>query len=193
MLDWLKQIDTKLFLLINRHHTPVVDTLMFYISDMRMWIPFYILLIILFISKFGFKKFLLIFGFIGLLILCTDQASVLVKNYVQRYRPSHNLDLISIVHIIRNYFGGQFGFVSSHATNNFGLAVFISIVAGAKVKGLTAAMLCYALIISYSRIYLGVHYPSDVIGGWILGSLIAFLIAKLYFFIDGKYFAEYKN
>ena len=124
----------------------------------------------------------------GLLAVATDQGSVLVKNKIQRYRPTHNLELKSKVHRIFNESGGKFGFVSSHAANTWGLAMFLILLLNFKKRYFAFLILFWAALVSYGRIYSGVHYPSDVLGGALLGMLLGFLIFKLQNFILVKYF-----
>ncbi len=111
------------------------------------------------------------------LIAISDLTSVhLFKNVFQRYRPSHNIDLQNLVHLVDGYTGGQFGFVSSHATNTMALAVFMIVSLSFEKKIFIALLLFWAMLVSYSRVYLGVHYPSDVVVGMMLGALLAFMI-----------------
>ncbi|MFN6039104.1 MAG: phosphatase PAP2 family protein [Bacteroidota bacterium] len=131
----------------------------------------------LIIRKFGKKGWITILSAL-LLVLATDQSSVFLKNSVQRYRPSHNLELKEKVHLINNEKGGQFGFVSSHAANIWGIAVFMMLTLEIKKYKSILLLLMWAFLVSYGRIYSGVHYPLDVVGGAILGVLLAFLIVK---------------
>jgi undecaprenyl-diphosphatase len=117
--------------------------------------------------------------FIVVVITLTDQTSVhLFKNVVQRLRPCHETSLEGLVHLVNNKCGGQFGFISSHAANSFGVAVLVSL--WLRKWGYTAVMLSWAMLIAYSRVYLGVHYPGDVIAGAIWGAGCAWLVFYLY-------------
>jgi undecaprenyl-diphosphatase len=119
-------------------------------------------------------------AFVALLIFMSDQISVhFFKEVFQRLRPCHEPDFIGMVHLVKGNCGGQFGFVSSHATNTFALAVFLSFVLGKKFKYFIPLILLWAAVISYSRIYLGVHYPGDVIAGAILGASLGAIMGKL--------------
>ena len=118
-------------------------------------------------------------------IIIADQSSVqLFKNTFQRLRPCHNEAISNLVHIVNNKCGGLYGFVSSHATNTFAFAVFTSLFFSKKYISLL--LIFWALVVSYSRIYLGVHYPLDVIGGGILGLTIGILVFKIYLFTFNK-------
>jgi len=108
-----------------------------------------------------------------------DQGSVhLFKNVFERLRPCHCEQIRNSIHIVNNHCGGQFGFVSSHATNTFALAIFMSLFF--KNKAVSVLLIIWAIIVAYSRIYLGVHYLGDVLGGAILGIVIAFIVYYLF-------------
>lgn len=180
MLEQLKQIDQQLFLFLNSKHTPIVDQLMSYASGNKIWIPFYVFLLYWIFQKNKLKKFLYSIVAISITIALADQISVkLFKNVFMRYRPCHNMELSGLVHLVHNC-GGQYGFVSSHASNVFGLAVLLSLIF--KNSKITIILLGWASLVSYSRIYLGVHYPLDILGGAILGMVIGYFI----YFVSNK-------
>jgi undecaprenyl-diphosphatase len=176
-MNTIENWDRKLFLWLNSSHTPELDTLMWWISGKIEWIPLYLFLLFFLFKKYG-KNVLWILLAVAVLITLSDQLSVhLFKNVFQRYRPCHNLELIDLVHTVNNKCGGKFGFVSSHASNSFALAVFIGLLLKRKAVTLALPMLIiWACLVSYSRVYLGVHYPLDVLGGGLLGGLIAMII-----------------
>ena len=116
---------------------------------------------------------------VGVLILLSDQLSVLIKDTVMRYRPCHNLLLQSKIILLNNYCGGLYGFVSSHAANSSALAAFLILLPVKKIKGIALIMITYCILIAYSRMYHGAHYPSDIAGGWIVGLTLSLTI---YFF-----------
>jgi len=132
--------------------------------------------------------------FLGLLIFTSDQTSVkLFKDVFERLRPCHNPLIRDLVHTLHGKCGGQFGFVSSHSTNSFALAVFSGFLLRSKYKYIMPMMLLWAAIVSYSRVYVGVHYPADILGGAVLGSAIAILVYWLMKFVNQKFKLQLEN
>lgn len=150
---------------------------MFAISDRLVWIPFYAILLYLIVDPAGkrrWKSALLVLAAIYL----ADKISVYAfKEVFQRFRPTHTEGTREFLHIINGYYGGKFGFVSSHATNTFTLAMLVSRIL--RLRPLTLTLFLWAAIVCYSRVYLGVHYPGDITGGMILGSAIGYLASLL--------------
>jgi len=180
MLEKIKSLDTELFLFLNGKHNSFFDPIMYWASDKLFWIPFYILIAILIIKQYK-KQSIPIFISIAVLILLSDQiASHLIKNAVARLRPSHEPALQGLVHLSEAGPGGAFGFVSSHAANAFALAAFLFFLLPKNFKRLKWILLCWAILVSYSRIYNGVHYPSDVAVASVLGIFLAWLVLKFY-------------
>lgn len=187
MVEYLNNIDTEVFLFLNGLHNGFFDFVMYWLSNKFIWIPLYLYLLYL-LYKYYKDSFLYILPAIILLVVASDQISVqLFKNVFMRLRPCHNPELVGLVHLVKGDCGGQYGFISSHATNHFAIATFLSLLLGRRIKYFTPFIFLWAALIAYSRIYLGVHYPGDVIAGAIVGILIGLIIwilykAVLYFF-----------
>lgn len=174
-MDLIVSFDRSLFLLLNGLHTSWLDPVMMLISSKWIWIPFYLFLLyrLWVIYK---KDCLKILFSVALLITLTDQTSGLIKDAVKRPRPTHQEGLSVLVHTVDGYKGGKFGFVSSHAANSFAIALFIGLLLSRKRSMIPLiGLFIWASLVSYSRIYLGVHYPGDILGGALIGVIEACL------------------
>ena len=178
-MELLKNCDVWLMLHLNGYHNQFLDFIMFWLSNKFIWVPFYLFMVYLIIKQYGKKSYAVIIATI-LLAVFTDQISNhLFKNLIQRPRPCHEPSIQAMIYTLNGYCGGKYGFVSSHASNTFGLAVFISLVLGKAIKYLTPVMFIWTISICYSRVYLGVHYPGDVICGAIFGGLSAYMFYRI--------------
>ena len=177
----LEQLDRQLFLFINSSNSPFFDQVMHALSGKLIWVPLY-LSVLIYLGITYKRKFLIILIFIILAATLADQSSVLVKNIFQRLRPCNDPALKGLIHLVNGECGGLLGFVSSHATNSFDVALLSLLFI--KKRWYTISIIVWALVIGYSRIYLGVHYPGDVLCGSLLGAFIGWSMYQLYILTD---------
>ncbi|GHT31264.1 phosphatase PAP2 family protein [Bacteroidia bacterium] len=188
MENFLEQIlrwDRDFFLLLSGCHSSFFDGFMWLFSSMIVWIPMYacVLYVILRDKR---KEFLFItLGLILTIVLSDQLSSGLIKPMVERLRPSHEPMLTGLVRLINGYAGGQFGFVSSHAANSFAFALCTAL--AFRYRPYTFVIFLWAALNSYSRIYLGVHYPLDVIGGAAVGIVSALFVYMVMSYIKKLY------
>jgi len=178
MLELLDKWDISFFLFLNDLYSPFWDQVMWWISAKYTWIPLYLFILGWIIVKKKWETLILLL-IITLLITLSDQISVrFFKEVIIRLRPCHNPDLAGLVHIVNGKCGGQYGFISSHAANSFAIATFTLLLF--KNRTYSYLIVFWALIVSYSRIYLGVHYPGDILGGIILGLILGRIVYDFY-------------
>ncbi len=185
----IERLDQQLFILINSHNSHFWDVIMNFMSMKLVWAPLYIA-ILWYLAVFYKRKFPVILLFIVIAIALSDQLSVLIKNSVDRLRPCHEPSLQGLVHLVNGYCGGEYGFVSSHASNSFNVAVLSSLLV--KKRWFSVFIVLWAGIVSYSRIYLGVHYPGDVLFGALLGIITGLTVYRFFNLTDKKYLSAGK-
>ena len=179
MIDILTRIDTELFLFLNGLHIDWLDPVMTFISGKITWAPFYIVLLYLIIKKYKKQSIFIIIGII-LLIICSDRiSSGIFKPLFERPRPCHNEAIKDLVYLPNGHCGGAYGFISSHSCNVFALAAYITLILKKHYKNIAFVMFTWSTLVAYSRIYMGVHYPGDVIAGAAVGLIIGVIIAKI--------------
>lgn len=175
MLETLLDLDEKLLVAINSWHTPWLDTLMFALTNGVYWLPLFLMVIGFIIYRYKWQAVTILL-LLGLVILLADQiSSGLLKPWVARLRPSHNPTLEGTLHLVNGYKGGLYGFVSSHAANALGVASFLFLTVRKRINWIWI-MFVWAAIFTYTRLYLGVHYPLDILGGGLLGALCGWLV-----------------
>ena len=179
-METLSNIDSDLFLFLNGLHTSWLDKVMIAVTQMWVWVPIYLLLIYWTVKQYG-KRCWWIFLAVGIVVLCSDQLSAHVcKPFFQRLRPCYNPDLQNLIYLPKGMAGGKYGFVSSHATNTFAVATFLTAALCKKQNWIGVVLYLWAFVSSYSRIYLGFHYPGDILCGALLGILIGLILWKVF-------------
>ena len=187
MLEQLLHIDTEILLAINGWHAPWADTLMWIVSAKATWIPLYLLLIGLLVWRYRKPAMtsvkwlqrvpacVVMIVVIGLAVGAADFiASGILKDLVARPRPTRVPELESVLHLVNGYRSGQYGFVSSHAANTMVVALLFSLIWRNKIA--TVGLMLWVAANCYSRMYLGVHYPTDILGGLMVGALVAVVV-----------------
>jgi undecaprenyl-diphosphatase len=179
--------ERELFFLLNGSDSVFLDNVMWIISRTSAWFLFYFFVtLFLFYNTVKKKAVLTLLFFVLTIVLCDQFSSGLLKPFFERLRPTHHPDFKDLVDIVHGHRGGGFSFISGHATNSFGFAVFLSLVF--RNRWVTLVSLVWAIAISYSRIYLGVHFVSDVVGGILAGTLIALMMYAFFIPVQKKLF-----
>ena len=166
--DRFLQWDRELLILINGFHTPWLDSVMMFMTHLFYWAPLYALLVYLLFRNFKHKAWLLLIGALLTILLTEAVTSEIMKPYFARLRPSHDPGLLGVIHLVDGYTGDLFGFSSGHAADTFGLALFFWFTLRPIYKW-AALLFVWAGCVSYTRIYLGVHFPGDILAGLLLG------------------------
>ena len=184
MIEYLIDIDQQALIAINSWHAPYFDQLMWLITSKLSWAL--ILVAVLVALRRDRKQALLVIATLVLTILISDQiSSGLIKHTVERLRPSHNPDIASTLHLVNGYTGGMFGFTSSHAANSFSVALVLSLIS--RYRRVMVALMSWAVLQCYSRMYLGVHYPGDIIGGTVVGLLVGWMVYRLWLWTEHRW------
>ena len=178
MLEWLLALDREVLLLINRSlANPVFDALMPWFREKLFWAPLYIFLLAFLFEYYGKKAWWLVMGLVITVGLADFFSSELVKKNVRRLRPCNDITLAADLQP-RVRCGSGFSFTSSHATNHFAVAVYLSFFLGRLHRRVRPALLLWAASIAYAQVYVGVHYPGDVLAGALLGAWIGWFVAR---------------
>lgn len=182
MLEYLNDIDADALLAINGLHNSFQD--LFWWMLTAKWASALLVLALLWILLHQNRRHaLLVLAMIALAVLVADQlSSGLIKHLVERLRPTHDPQLESAVHVINGYRGGMYGFVSSHAANSFAIATLMTLVMRQRLVAIS--LFTWALLQCYSRMYLGVHYPGDILGGIVVGAVVGCLVWHLMLIIQ---------
>ena len=188
-MDYLIHIDQQWLLAINGWHSEWADMLMWYISKSTTWLPLYALLVGLIVYRFGIlspslcregrrgssllRVLIILAGFAVAVGVSDFVSSGIIKPWVCRLRPTHEPEIAGLIHLVNGYTGGLYGFVSSHAANTMACALLFALLY--RNKYATVGLMLWVALNCYSRMYLGVHYPADIIGGLAIGALMATL------------------
>ena len=184
MIQTISEWDKSAFLYLNGFHSDLMDYVMTLFTLTPTWILFYGVTLYVIIRKYGRKSIPVIIS-LALVILLADQLSGLLKHSVMRLRPSNDPAVSPYAHVFFTT-GGLYGFVSAHAANAFSFATFSAFLF--RSRGYSIFIFPWACLIAYTRIYLGVHYPGDILGGMILGVLIGWGVFRLLIFVENRFF-----
>lgn len=190
MLDWLLHLDRDLFVYLNGLGSDSFDGLWLIITKQFNWIPVFAIIMYLTFKRLGWRHAVMLILLIALLILITDQTTNLIKNFFQRLRPGNNPEIAHIIRSVQNR--SSYSFISGHASNSMACAYFLYRVLKPYLKYMGFIFL-WPLIFAYSRIYLGLHYPGDILVGYCYGLLTATLVLALYRYLRDKYFPLQKE
>ncbi len=177
MLEKILSLDTQLFIYLNSLGSEPYDGLWLMITKQVNWAPLILLLFYVIFKKLGTKQSLYLLFFVAILLVFTDQITNFFKNGFQRPRPCNNPEINTFIRVVQSR--SSFSFFSGHAANTMAVATFLYLILKDKVKHF-GFIFCWPIIFAYSRIYLGLHYPGDILAGYLFGAFSGFLIFKLY-------------
>lgn len=188
-MEQLVELDRELFLFLNNLGNSAWDDFWNFITNKFASIPFYALLVFFLYKALGLKRTLLTLLLIAGLITVTDQLSNLFKHFFERPRPCRQEGVMEYARFVAVRCG-RYGYFSAHAASSAALTVFLGLILKNYWKHIFYVLIFWALLVSYSRIYIGVHYPGDVLTGWVMGILIGYIFFLLLQFLLKKYFVN---
>jgi len=185
MLEQVLEYERSMFFMLNGSDSPFVDRFMWLYTGKVVWLPLAAFILFILLYKKDWRESVLILLAITLVVtLCDQFASHLIKPYFERFRPTHHPEFMDDVKIVFGYRGGRYGFISSHAANAFGFAMFISLLFRYRI--FTITVFIWAVLTAYTRIYLGVHFISDIIPGALAGLFFGWLVYIIYVYVRKK-------
>ena len=188
MIEKILLYEHDAFFALNGSDSAFLDRFMWLYTGKEVWLPLAVLIIGVLVYKKNWRESLLIILAIALVVLLCDQfASHVCKPLFTRFRPTHHPDFMEQVKTVFNYRGGLYGFISSHAANAFGFATLMALIMKNRWFGWT--LFLWATLTAYTRIYLGVHFISDVVPGMVVGTLFGYVVYRLYLFVRSKWLA----
>ena len=185
MIEYLNDIDADALLAVNGLHDLFQDAFWWMVT--AKWSSLLLVLALMWLLLHQNRRHVaLVLAMLALAVLLADQVSSgLIKHLVERLRPTHDPSLESMVHVVNGYRGGLYGFVSSHAANSFAVATLLSFIMRHRL--VTFSLFTWSLLQCYSRMYLGVHYPGDILGGIVVGMLAGWLVWRLMCWIQRRW------
>lgn len=183
-MEELIQLDKQLFVFLNSLGSEPFDAFWLIITKQLHWTPFFVAVFYLLQRKLGWKNLGIIILFLAVLITFTDQITNLVKNYFERIRPCYDEEISGVIRVVKS--SNTFSFFSGHAANSMASTMFIFLIIRKFYKH-TYLLFCFPLVFAYSRIYLGLHFPGDILTGYLFGATFGFVFYKLYQFLGKKY------
>lgn len=185
-IDVFLQSDQELFIWLNSIHYPWLDEIMYWVTFKFTWIPLYIFLVLSTVKSEKQRSLAIVMTVITAVVIADKITSGLMKPYFMRLRPCHEPSLAHLLHSVGDC-GGLYGFASSHASTSFALAVTWFLLLGKRIKYMSW-LLVWACLYSYSRVYVGVHYPGDILVGAVIGLLTGMLCVQIHNTIIKKYY-----
>lgn len=184
MLEELLKLDAQLLVYLNGLGSSWRDPIWLAITRQQNWTPLFLVILYTMYKRLGLQNLLVAIGVIALLVLFTDQTTNFVKNHFQRLRPTNNTDINSTMRQVQMRY--SFSFWSGHAANSMAVTLFVYLISRKHIKYI-AFFFLWPLVFAYSRIYLGLHYPGDILMGYLFGTIMGLLAYVLYNFINRKY------
>ncbi|WP_417360870.1 phosphatase PAP2 family protein [Galbibacter sp.] len=186
-MEKIINLDQELFLYLNGLGNSSWDGFWMFMTDKWSSIPLYLVLLILCFLRLKWRKTVLILVIVALMVTVSDQVSNLFKYGLERLRPCHDALIEEQMRLVKSYCGGKFGYFSAHASNSFVVVTFFSLIFKGIYKWLPFVLIIWGMVVAYSRIYIGVHYPLDVVTGITIGMLIGVLFYAVYRWVTRRY------